>query len=153
MNFVIDLSHSTTGAILGLLVLTILACYVNSYAFHALVDNFNTNCVSSASLEYRPIRYRSSLPETARRQYANSKYYEDDSYAEKVNHYYDQFKSHHLQVINSSSEATPEPKLQLYQLKSDEVLSTTTERYTIGLLTKKPNTMNMNDSTFFRGCE
>lgn len=149
--------HLFTGAIIGLLVSIILACFTNSFAFHALVENFNSNCVSSASLEYRPIWYRSSLPEAARQQYANSKRYEDDSYADKVNHYYDEFKSHHLQVINASAdlEATTQPKTKLYQLKSqtDDVLTTTTERYGYGLLKKKPAEMNMNDSVFFKTCE
>lgn len=146
-----------TGIIIGLLTTTILICFINSYAFHALVENFNSNCVSSASLAYRPIVYRSSLPEAARKQYANSKRYEEDSYANKVNHYYNEFQTHHLHAINATeeAEATPEPKTKLYQLKplTDDLYTTTTERYGYGILKKKPAEMNANDSVFFKTCK
>lgn len=113
--------------------------------------------MSSASLAYRPVLYRSSLPEAARQQYVNSKRYEDDSYADKVNHYYNEFRAHHLQAINSTAdvEATPEPKTKIYQLKplTDDLYTTTTERYGYGILKKKPAEINANDSIFFKSCK
>lgn len=143
------------GTILGLLITIVIACFINSYAFHALNENFNGNCVSGATLAFRQILYK---PETGRQQVYNSKRYEDANYAQKVNHYYDEFKSYHWQAINASDdvEATAEPKTKLYQFKSQtdtDPLTTTTERYTYGLLKKKPVELNANDSEFFKSCK
>lgn len=131
------------------------ACFINSYAFHALVENFHSNCVSGATLAYREIMYR---PEAGRPSVYNARRYEDKDYKKKVDHYYDEFKSYHWQAINTTDdvEATPEPKTKLFQLKSEadgDALTTTTERYGYGLLKKKPVELNANDSAFFQSCE
>lgn len=146
-----------TGTIIGLLVALVLVCFTNSYTFHALVKNFNENCVSDATLAFRPILYKNQV-ENDRPQAYHNKRYEDENYAKKVDHYYDEFKTYHLQVVNATDDTTtaPTPKTKLFQLKSStdgDLLTTTTERYGYGILKKKPIEMNQNDSLFFKSCK
>lgn len=125
-------------------------------AFHALVDNFNTNCVSSAVLEFRPILYKNDQMDTGRPALPPNRF-EDENYAQKVDLYYDEFKSLHLRSVNDTDdeETTAQPKTKLYQLKPMIVevdgVTSTTERY--GILKKKPAELNHDDARFFRTCK
>lgn len=133
-----------------MLVLIITTCFATSYAFQSLVQNFNSNCVSGASIAYKPITFK---PIGTKDNNENNSKYADQNYANKIKEYFEEFKSYHVgPMAKADTEIAEVPKTQIYQLlnKDRPLFSTTTERTNV---TNVKGLLHRDDANFFNNCK
>lgn len=135
-----------SGLIIFLLILILITCLLSSYAFSALIVNFNDNCVPGADLAFKRFP---SLTEAL----TDSTKHDAEFYGNKVDALYHDFKAYYMsKELREIDETNAIPKTQIYQFlqSGPSITRSTTERSNQPYLT---TTIPSNDSEFFRICK
>lgn len=137
---------SVSGLIIFLLIIILITCLLSSYAFSALVVNFNDNCVPGAKLAFK--RFPSIAEALTDSTKQNAEFY-----GRKVDELYHEFKTYYMsKELREIDETNAVPKTQIFQFLKNSPTTTkgTTERLDRAYLT---TTIPANDSEFFSLCE
>lgn len=141
--------------------LIVFTCFLTSIVFQSFLQNFNSNCISNASLsfKYEPINTNSTTQTNPDAKITNNQ--TDEKYVSKVDVLFKKFESYHLQTTTQRPQTDEEimPKKHLYEFLNKEkpFIRTTTERVNISegsneTTTQKPK-MHPDDAEFFNNCK
>lgn len=124
-----------------------ITCLVSFYAFQALLENFNSNCIAGTKVAFRSPPIDDGLS-TKSKEAA-------DFHKKKFDETFSEFKSHYDMPRDKSKpidETDPVPKTDIFQFlnKGPSVYSTTTERSN---LTTKMSANDQNDVNIYKECK
>lgn len=135
------------GIIISFLIVIAATCIATSYVFQSLQANFNSNCVSSASIVFKPLTNSGDL--SGHQNY--NKTISNDKHAEKVNKLIKEFKSYYRTETINATDGTSSKELYEYLNDGPTLFRTTTEPTNVSEETK--HLMNLKDEDLFRNCK
>lgn len=137
-------SSPHAGIIIVVLLLIVVTCFTTSYVFQALQQNFNSNCVSSALVVFKHVKYRSNAiaPFNNNRSIAGE---------QKVNGLWKEFKSYYRSEDHNTTDEFTSADLYEYLNNGPTIFRTTTERS--NLTVEEQQILNSRDSDFFKNCK
>lgn len=143
-RLLVSISHA--GIIIGLLIVIVATCFTTSYGFQALQRNFNSNCVSSASIVFKPPAIRNN----AIGQNNNGSNSSEEN-AKKVNGLLKEFNSFYRSEANNETDEITSAHLYEYLNNGPTIFRTTTERS--NLTVEEKDLLNSKDADFFKNCK
>lgn len=133
------------GVIIGLLIVIVATCFATSFAFNALQKNFNSNCMSSATLVFKPTgTKRFAFGPVNNNNQPNST---DDS-SKKMNELLKEFNSYYQSETNNGTDEFTSADLYEYLNNGPSIFRTTTERS--NLTVEEKDFLNLKDADFFK---
>lgn len=135
-----------SGLIIFLLVTILITCLLSSYAFSALIANFNGNCVTGATLVFKQMpNNNTALTEQAKQ--------DAQFYSKKANELYQDFQLYYSpKELRDIDETGAVPKTQIFRFLENgpSFMRSTTEKTSQSY--SEP-TIPSNDLEFFKNCK
>lgn len=126
------------------MIVIVATCFATSFAFNAFQKNFNSNCMSSATVVFKPTGSRRFAFGPVNNNQPNS----TDESAQKMTELLKEFNSYYQSETNNATGEFTSADLYEYLNNGPSLFRTTTERS--NLTVEEKEFLNLKDADFFK---